>query len=73
MIVLTVAGIFKELRSGHKTPPIRYFFRTLVIVPAGSGFCIANEELHVTNATEDQAKVNSFFTGEKKENAIGVF
>ncbi|XP_028128497.1 nuclear RNA export factor 1 isoform X1 [Diabrotica virgifera virgifera] len=56
MLCLTVAGMFKELKSGHKVPPLRYFFRTLVIVPAGSGFCIANEELHISNATPDQAK-----------------
>lgn len=56
MLCLTVAGMFKELKSGHKTPPLRYFFRTLVIVPAGSGFCISNEVLHISNATPDQAK-----------------
>ncbi|XP_044253832.1 nuclear RNA export factor 1-like [Tribolium madens] len=56
MIVLTVTGMFKELKSGHKVPPTRAFFRTLVIVPAGSGFCISNETLHITNATDEQAK-----------------
>ena len=60
-MLLNVTGIFKELRSGHKTTPIRHFCRTLVIVPAGSGFCIANEQLHVTNATESQIK-NAFKT-----------
>ncbi|XP_060522572.1 nuclear RNA export factor 1 [Cylas formicarius] len=56
MICLTVTGIFRELKTGHKIPPTRYFFRTLVIVPAGSGICIANEQLHVTNATSEQAQ-----------------
>ncbi|KAJ8956646.1 hypothetical protein NQ318_014000 [Aromia moschata] len=56
MLCLTVAGMFRELKSGHKIPPTRYFFRTLIIVPAGSGFCIANEQLHITNATPDQAR-----------------
>ncbi|VEN42801.1 unnamed protein product [Callosobruchus maculatus] len=56
MLCLTVSGMFKELKSGHKFPPLRYFFRTLVIVPAGSGFCIANEVLHITNTTPTQAK-----------------
>lgn len=56
MITLTVSGMFKELKSGHKFPPTRFFFRTLVIVPAGSGFCIANEQYHITNATSEQAK-----------------
>ncbi|CAG9863513.1 unnamed protein product [Phyllotreta striolata] len=56
MLCLVVTGMFKELKSGHKIPPLRYFYRTLVIVPAGTGFCIANEELHVSNATPSQAK-----------------
>lgn len=56
MLTLTVTGMFKELKTGHKVPPTRAFFRTLVIVPAGTGFCIINETLHVTNATEEQAK-----------------
>lgn len=57
MLVLTVTGMFKELRSGHKVPPIRYFFRTLIIVPAGAGFCILNEQVHISNATDSMAKV----------------
>lgn len=57
MLTLTVSGMFKELKSGHKIPPLRYFFKTLIIVPAGSGFCICNEEVHITNATPQQAKV----------------
>ncbi|XP_056641842.1 nuclear RNA export factor 1-like [Diorhabda sublineata] len=56
MLCLTVTGMFKELKSGHKVPPLRYFYRTLVIVPAGAGFCIANEMMHVSNATPKQAK-----------------
>ncbi|XP_019881507.1 nuclear RNA export factor 1 isoform X2 [Aethina tumida] len=56
MLSLTVTGMFKELKSGHKIPPLRHFFRTMVIVPAGGGFCIINDELHVTNATQEQAK-----------------
>ncbi|XP_022916625.2 nuclear RNA export factor 1-like [Onthophagus taurus] len=56
MLLLTVSGIFKELRTGHKQPPVRYFFRTLVIVPQGAGFCIANEEFHISNAKEPQIK-----------------
>lgn len=74
MLVLTVTGMYKELRSGHKVPPIRYFFRTLVIVPAGSGFCILNEELHVSNATDNMAKVKSFaFLNKIKNNAFIFF
>lgn len=56
--MLSVTGIFKELESGRKSAPMRSFSRVLVIVPAGSGFCIINEQLHVTNATESQTKVS---------------
>lgn len=59
--MLTVTGIFRELESGQKTPPLRSFSRVLIIVPAGSGFCIINEQLHITNATEAQSKVCSDF------------
>lgn len=59
MISLTITGMFKELKgNGNRTMPIRSFFRTLIIVPAGSGFCIINDALHVTNATDEQAKVS---------------
>ncbi|CAH0564866.1 unnamed protein product [Brassicogethes aeneus] len=56
MISLTITGMFKELKSGHKIPPLRHFFRTLVIVPAGAGFCILNDALHVTNANVEQTR-----------------
>ncbi|XP_050298409.1 nuclear RNA export factor 1-like isoform X2 [Anthonomus grandis grandis] len=56
MLCLTISGMFKELKTGHKVPPTRFFFRTLVIVPVGSGLCIANEVCHITNATPEQAK-----------------
>ncbi|KAL3274634.1 hypothetical protein HHI36_016014 [Cryptolaemus montrouzieri] len=57
MMNLVVSGMFKELETSHKRPPIRSFLRTLVIVPSGSGYCICNEELHISNATEEQVKV----------------
>lgn len=59
MLHLSVAGVFKEFSSGHKVAPLRYFCRTFVIVPAGSGFCITNDELHISNATSEQAKVRN--------------
>lgn len=59
MLTLIVTGMYKELRTSHKVPPIRHFYRTFVIVPAGSGFCIINEQLHVTNATDEQIKVRN--------------
>lgn len=61
MMTLTVTGMFKELKSGHKIPPLRYFFKTVVVVPAGSGLCICNEEVHISNATPQQTKVYYFF------------
>lgn len=57
LLMLSVTGIFKELESGQKTAPVRSFSRALLIAPAGSGFCIVNDQLHVTNATEAQAKL----------------
>lgn len=60
MLTLTVSGMFKELKTGHKVPPLRFFFKTLVIVPAGSGFCICNEEVHISNATPDQSEVSRY-------------
>lgn len=57
MLVLTIQGMYKEVKSDHRNVPIRSFFRTLVIVPNGSGFCIANEVMHVSNATSEQARM----------------
>lgn len=58
MLILTASGMFKELKTAHKNPPLRFFFKTLVIVPSETGgFCICNEEVHISNATPDQAKV----------------
>ncbi|XP_044758210.1 nuclear RNA export factor 1-like [Coccinella septempunctata] len=56
MMSFKVAGPFKELKGGHKNTPVRWFSRAFVIVPVGSGFCISNEMLHVTNATEEQIR-----------------
>nr|CAD7423253.1 unnamed protein product [Timema monikensis] len=52
LIMLCVTGLFRE--PEQKTPPIRSFMRTFVIVPVGSGFCIINEELFITCATTEQ-------------------
>lgn len=58
MMSFKVAGPFKELKGTHKNAPVRWFSRTFVIVPVGTGFCISNELLHVSNATEEQIKVS---------------
>ena len=55
---VSVSGIFKELNEGKETP-LRSFNRVFIIVPSGSGFCIANEQLFITNCTPSQLKVTS--------------
>ncbi|KAJ8666848.1 hypothetical protein QAD02_008510 [Eretmocerus hayati] len=55
MMVITVTGLFKELSKDNKDV-IRYFDRTFIIVPEGTGFCISNEQLHITSPTSAQEK-----------------
>lgn len=60
MIMLSVTGIFREKQSGSAVTgarnDLRSFHRSLVIVPVGSGFCIKNDILHVTQLTMAQVK-----------------
>lgn len=56
LIVAVVGGLFRQV-ADH-SPPIRSFSRTLTVVPEGSGFCIANEQLYITTATVEQIKVS---------------
>jgi hypothetical protein len=58
---MSVAGIFLE-RDASKNQPVRSFSRVFVIVPFGDGFCIANEQLFVTNATDEQKKVRIYLS-----------
>ena len=53
---LTVNGIFKEVVSDV----CRYFSKTMIIVPCGTGVCIVNEMLHVTNPSKELIKVCRF-------------
>ncbi|XP_075232408.1 nuclear RNA export factor 1-like isoform X2 [Lycorma delicatula] len=55
LISLSVTGVYREPTSSKKLP-IRSFSRVFVIVPAGSGFCIINDLLSITNASPDQAR-----------------
>lgn len=57
MMLITVTGLFKELNS--KDEPVRYFNRTFIIVPKGNGYCILNEQLHISHPTEMQHKLLS--------------
>lgn len=60
MLVVTITGVFREIHGGSRRPPLRFFCRSLTIVPAGTGFCIINEQLHITNATDAQTRVGFF-------------
>lgn len=53
-MLTTVTGLFKELDK--KEQPIRYFNRTFIIVPEGSGYCIRNEQLHISQPTDAQLR-----------------
>ncbi|XP_051167579.1 nuclear RNA export factor 1-like [Leptopilina boulardi] len=54
MMLITVTGLFRELDT--KDTALRFFNRTFVIVPEGSGYCIRNEQLFIANPTELQEK-----------------
>lgn len=55
LLVLSITGLFKEL-NGENDPPVRAFFRTMIIVPAGSGLCIRNDEICIVSPTPSQIK-----------------
>ncbi|PSN57824.1 Nuclear RNA export factor 1 [Blattella germanica] len=55
LIMMSVTGVFIEPGNGSgRNPPLRAFNRVFVIIPYGEGFCIINEQLFITNATEAQ-------------------
>lgn len=54
MMFITLTGYFKELNN--KEEPIRHFNRTFMIVPEGDGYCIRNEQLHISQPPEAQLK-----------------
>lgn len=53
--MLTVSGVFRE-KTKRGTDGLRSFQKALVIVPSGTGFCIKNEMLHITNCTIHQIR-----------------
>ncbi|XP_021921286.1 nuclear RNA export factor 1-like [Zootermopsis nevadensis] len=55
LIMVSLTGLFLE-PGPTRNEPLRSFNRVLVIVPYGEGYCIINEELFVTNATDEQSK-----------------
>lgn len=54
MMFITITGFFQEIKT--KDQPIRHFNRTFIIVPVGSGYCISNEQLHISQPSEAQLK-----------------
>ncbi|GAB1864489.1 Nuclear RNA export factor [Camponotus japonicus] len=54
MMFITITGYFQEL--DNKEQPIRHFNRTFIIVPEGRGYCIRNEQLHISQPPEAQLK-----------------
>ncbi|KOC68173.1 Nuclear RNA export factor 1 [Habropoda laboriosa] len=69
MMLITVTGLFKELDK--KEQFIRYFNRTFIIVPEGSGYCIRNEQLHINQPTDAQLKqLNTQPEGQMTSNPI---
>ncbi|EEB13089.1 Nuclear RNA export factor, putative [Pediculus humanus corporis] len=58
LINLFVSGVFREPSpsTSVKSWPVRHFSRAFLIVPVGQGFCIINDTLFITNATEDQVR-----------------
>lgn len=54
LMVVVVSGVYSQIAD--RNPPIRSFKRTMIIIPEGSGYCITNEQLYLTNATVDQVK-----------------
>jgi len=55
LIQLFVTGVFKE-EVPKKQALYRYFSRAFVIIPAGTGFCIVNEQLTIVPASQDQIR-----------------
>lgn len=57
MMLIEVTGMFKEMDG--KDNLLRYFSRTFVIVPTGTGYCIQSEQLHISHPTQAQEKGTS--------------
>nr|XP_036677233.1 nuclear RNA export factor 1 isoform X1 [Drosophila suzukii] len=63
MMVFTVTGLFKELNGEASTSSsmstqyeLRHFARTYVVVPQNTGYCIRNETIFITNASQEQVR-----------------
>ncbi|XP_064624145.1 nuclear RNA export factor 1-like [Lineus longissimus] len=56
MIIFMVTGLYKESSSKSDKPPVRFFSRTFVTEQVGNGLVITNEQLNITNPSQDVAK-----------------
>ncbi|XP_011701091.1 PREDICTED: nuclear RNA export factor 1-like [Wasmannia auropunctata] len=54
MMFITITGYFQEL--DNKDELIRYFNRTFIIVPESKGYRIRNEQLHISQPSEELVK-----------------
>ena len=52
LMMITVTGTFKE-REVEKNNRFLHFSRCFLVVPRGSGFCIVNETLYITDPTAE--------------------
>ncbi|XP_033207887.1 nuclear RNA export factor 1-like [Belonocnema kinseyi] len=52
LMLVTVTGLFKEIATTETS--FRYFNRVFAIVPEGTGYCVLNEQLHVSSPTQFQ-------------------
>lgn len=51
MMFITITGY---VQLDNKEEPIHYFNRTFIIVPKDEGYCIQNEQLHISQLPESQ-------------------
>ena len=57
MLLINITGLFKEFQSSKENKDIiNYFSRTLTIVPVGTGYCILNEQLYISEASNAQKR-----------------
>lgn len=54
LMVASVTGLFREREERHSN--IRWFQRVFIIVPFNGGFCVVNDQLHISCATSEQVK-----------------
>jgi len=65
---VTITGYFQEVEKGcNKEEPIRYFNCTYIIVPVGSGYCIRNQQLHISHPFETELQQLKQLNCEKTE------